>query len=73
DTLKDAEDTYSEEWVADAMIEAVQNNARSWKYIDTILKNWKKDGRGKKQNRRDDKKDGQSLDRKIEQLRKRSG
>lgn len=73
DALKDAEDTYSEEWVADAISEAVQNNARSWKYIDTILKNWKKDGRGKKQNRRDDKKDGQSLDRKIEQLRKRSG
>ncbi len=73
DALQDAEDTYSEEWVANAMIEAVQNNARSWKYIDTILKNWKKDGRGKKQNRRDDKKDGQSLDRKIEQLRKRSG
>jgi DNA replication protein len=73
DTLKNAEETYSEEWVSNAINEAVVNNARSWKYIDTILKNWKKDGRGKKQNRRDDKKDSQSLNRKIEQLRKRSG
>jgi len=73
DALKDAEETYSEQWVADAINEAVLNNAQSWKYIDTILKNWKRDGRGKKQNRRDDKKDSQSLDRKIEQLRKRAG
>jgi len=72
DALKDAEETYSEEMVADAIKESVENNARSWKYIDTVLKNWKKDGRGKKQNRRDDQKDSPSLDRKIEQLRKRS-
>ncbi|MFZ1041788.1 MAG: DnaD domain protein [Anaerolineales bacterium] len=72
DALKDAESTYSEEWVADAVNEAVLNNARSWKYIDTILKNWKRDGRAEKQNRRDAKEDNPSLDRKIEQLRKRS-
>ena len=72
DALKDAESTYSEEWVADAVNEAVLNNARSWKYIDTILKNWKRDGRAEKQNRRDAKEDNPSFDRKIEQLRKRS-
>ena len=54
DALKDAEEIYSEEWVADAIHEAVLNNAQSWKYVDTILKHWKRDGRGKKQNRRND-------------------
>jgi DnaD/phage-associated family protein len=55
DALKDAEQTYSEEWVAEAITEAVKNNAQSWKYIDMILKNWKKEGRGKKQDRRNNK------------------
>jgi len=72
DALKDAEETYSEKWVADAINEAVINNARNLKYISTILKNWKEKGRGKKQNRRDDQKVSPSLERKIEQLRKRS-
>jgi DNA replication protein len=56
DAIKDAENTYSVEWVDEAINEAVLNNVRSWKYIDTILKNWKRDGRGKKQNRRNNKK-----------------
>lgn len=73
DTLKDAEETYSQEWLADAIALAVENNKRSWKYIEAILKRWKDEGRAEKQNRRDNKKDGQqSVDRKIEQLRKRA-
>jgi DnaD/phage-associated family protein len=73
DTLKDAEETYSSEWLADAIKLAAENNKRSWKYIEAILKRWKEEGRAEKQNRRDNKKDGQqSLYRKIEQLRKRA-
>lgn len=73
DTLKDAEDTYSAEWVLEAIEEAVLHNARNWKYCEAILKHWKEEGRAEKQGRRDDKKSGeQSLDRKIEQLRKRA-
>src|SRR5204863_6262875 len=34
DTLKDAEDTYETEWIADAIDRAVQNNKRNWKYIE---------------------------------------
>jgi len=72
DALKDAEETYSAEWVADTIDLAVKNNKRSWKYCEAILKRWKEEGRGEKQDRRDDKKPSeQSLDRKIEQLRKR--
>ena len=73
DTLKDAEKTYSQEWIVDAIALAVENNKRNWKYIEAILKRWKEEGRAQKQNRRDHKKDGQqSVDRKIDQLRKRA-
>ena len=73
DALKDAEDTYSAEWIEAAIEEAVLRNARNWKYCEAILKHWKEEGRAEKQDRRDDKKPGeQSLDRKIEQLRKRA-
>jgi DNA replication protein len=54
DALKDAEDTYSDQWTADAIELAVKHNKRSWKYCEAILKRWKEEGRGKKQNRRDD-------------------
>ena len=55
DALKDAEETYSAEWIADTIDLAVRNNKRSWKYCEAILKNWKEEGRGEKQDRRDDK------------------
>ena len=72
DALKDAEETYQPEWIADAIELAVKNNKRNWKYCEAILKRWKEEGRAEKQNRRDAKEDNPSLDRKIEQLRKRS-
>ncbi len=73
DALKDAEELFHAEWIADAIELAVKNNKRNWKYCEAILKRWKEEGRAEKQDRRDDKKSGEgSLDRKIEQLRKRS-
>lgn len=73
DKLKDAEKLYSQEWLADAIALAAENNARSWKYMEAILKRWKEEGRAEKQDRRNNKKDGQqSLHRKIEQLRNRA-
>ncbi len=45
DELKDADDTYSPEWVAEAIRLAVENNARSWRYILAILERWKQEGR----------------------------
>lgn len=73
DRLKDAEELYSADWITDAIGLAVENNARNWKYIEAILKRWKEEGRAEKQDRRNNKKDGeQSVSRKIEQLRKRS-
>ena len=44
EALEDAEKTYPKEWFELAFQEAVTHNARSWKYIDAILKRWQKDG-----------------------------
>jgi len=57
DTLKDAEETYQAEWIAEAIELAVKNNKRNWKYCEAILKRWKEEGRAEKQDRRDAEKD----------------
>jgi DNA replication protein len=57
DKLKDAEETYSQEWLAEAIERAVAQNVRKWNYIDAILKRWKEEGRAEKQDRRDNEKD----------------
>src|SRR5215207_1221800 len=57
DALKDAEETYSPEWIAETIDLAVRNNKRSWRYCEAILKRWKEEGRGEKQDRRDPEKD----------------
>ena len=57
DALKDAEETYSAEWIAETIALAVRNNKRSWRYCEAILKRWKEEGRGEKQDRRDPEKD----------------
>ena len=54
DAIKDAEAAYPAEWVLEAIGLAVRNNKRSWSYCEAILRRWKEEGRGKKQNRRDD-------------------
>ena len=45
DRLKDAEARFRPDWIAAAIEQAVVNNARSWRYIETILANWKENGR----------------------------
>ena len=57
DRLKDAEETYSEDWVMEAIKIASELNARNWKYIEAILNRWKEEGRAEKQDRRDLEKD----------------
>ena len=54
DALKDAEAGYAAEWIREAIELAVRNNKRSWSYCEAILRRWKEEGRGPKQNRRDD-------------------
>jgi DnaD/phage-associated family protein len=57
DALRDAEQEFSPEWVAEAIGLAVKHNKRSWKYCEAILKRWKEEGRAEKQDRRDAEKD----------------
>ena len=45
DALREAEQIFPMAWVEDAMRIAVQNNARSWRYIEKILQSWKDKGR----------------------------
>lgn len=45
DTLRDAEATYPPEWIEEAITKAVQGNARSWRYIQAVLRSWKEKGR----------------------------
>jgi DnaD/phage-associated family protein len=44
EALQDAEKSDGAEWIIAAIKEAVQNNARSWKYIEAILQRWRRDG-----------------------------
>ncbi|MDL1911840.1 DnaD domain protein [Chloroflexi bacterium CFX6] len=45
--LLTAKETYSEEWVLEALTEAVTYNKPSWAYAETILKRWKQEGKTK--------------------------
>ena len=38
---------FSATWVVDAIHEAMKHNVKNWSYIATVLKNWKKYGKGK--------------------------
>lgn len=58
DALKDAEQTYSPEWVAEAIQIAVARNKRNWRYVEAILKRWKEEGHVQKQTQRDAQKTG---------------
>ena len=46
DQISVAVETYPPTWIADAILEAVTYNRRSWRYIQRILQNWSRDGRG---------------------------
>ncbi len=45
DQLRDAEQIYPIEWIRDAIRLAVENNARSWRYVLSILERWRLEGK----------------------------
>lgn len=57
EALREAEEEYPSEWIEEAVSIAVENNARSWRYVTAILKRWKDEGRGERKGRRDTEKD----------------
>jgi DNA replication protein len=58
DELRDAEKLYPEDWIRDAIKEAVLHNKRSIRYITKILENWSVEGRSDGTYQRDIKKTG---------------
>ena len=54
DELRDAEATYPAEWIEEAIREAVENNARSLRYVIRILENWKEQGKADRGKNRGD-------------------
>lgn len=54
--LRDAEQTYHQEWIEEAIRIAVKNNVRNWRYVEAILRSWQEEGRDGT-NRRDSEKD----------------
>lgn len=56
DILQEAEKNYPQSIIQFAFEEAVKKNARNWKYIDAILRNWQEKG-SNGQNSRDTEKD----------------
>ena len=57
ETLQDAESTYPDQWIEEAMHIAVENNVRRWSYVEAILKRWQEGGRDEREDRRDTEKD----------------
>ncbi|MFH1652318.1 MAG: DnaD domain protein [Chloroflexota bacterium] len=55
--LRAAEQNYPEDWLRDAIREAVNQNKRKWSYISAILEHWAAEGRSDGPNQRDTKKD----------------
>jgi DnaD/phage-associated family protein len=51
--LREAEDTYPARWIEEGIQIAVENNKRSWRYINAILERWNQEGRNERKNRRD--------------------
>ncbi len=54
--LRDAEQTYHQDWIEDALRIAVKNNVRNWRYVEAILHSWQEEGRDGT-HRRDSEKD----------------
>ncbi|MFC1900892.1 DnaD domain-containing protein [Chloroflexota bacterium] len=54
--LGEAEKMYPEDWIRDAIKEAVSLNKRNWRYIARILENWSAEGKSDGTHKRDSKK-----------------
>ena len=51
--LKEAEERYPPEWLREAIKEAVLANKRSWRYVNTILRRWEREGPDYEKSERD--------------------
>jgi DnaD/phage-associated family protein len=47
ESIKDAEATYPQDWIEEALRLAVEGNKRNWRYIRAILERWQQEGRSR--------------------------
>jgi DnaD/phage-associated family protein len=59
DTLKDAEKEYPASWIEEAIRIAVENNARSWRFVQVVLDRWQREGKKDATSERPAEQDGQ--------------
>lgn len=52
DRLREAEETYPEPWIEEAVRIAVERNVRNWRYIEAILTRWQEEGRDESHRRK---------------------
>ncbi|HEX9013441.1 MAG TPA: DnaD domain protein [Anaerolineaceae bacterium] len=45
EALRDAEITFPQQWIEEALRIAVENNIRRWRYVEAILRSWQEEGR----------------------------
>lgn len=57
ETLRDAEDTYPNAWIEEALQIAVEKNVRNWRYITAILERWQNEGKDERKDRQDSQED----------------
>jgi DnaD/phage-associated family protein len=65
DALKEAEDTYSTQWIKDAIQIAVERNKRSWNYAEAILERWRREGRDARKQKLEDRGDSEEARRRY--------
>lgn len=53
DELRDAEQTYPVSWIEEAILLAVENNVRKWRYVLSVLERWRQEGKQDGIGRRD--------------------
>ncbi len=58
EALGEAEDTYPSIWIEEAVRIAVENNKRSWRYVEAILERWQQEGRDERKDKRYAEKNG---------------
>ncbi len=51
DALREAEETYPTDWIAEAIQLAVEKNVRHWRYAEAILRRWQEEGRYEREHR----------------------
>jgi DnaD/phage-associated family protein len=56
ESLQDAEKEYPAKWIEEAFRIAVENNVRTWRYVEAILRRWQERGYDVREDRRDSEK-----------------